>query len=292
MPRRLTCNLMLSLYVLAAGLLFVGAFVLGDVPGWWDPEGFIVNVISTFVTACLAVPTAFFLLRPIIDREDDRRARRNIIRQTQSSLRDIEIRLAKYYRSPEHLDSKADQMNLAIEALFDLAEKVKASGSGDSKLRTTEVARVDDLVSLVRGQVTFDSLQPRVVYSDWAIVRSRWSTLSTRLLPEARSYGLELIQDRIESEVHRFMNDKTGVLAKAKAYGWSRTTLPRDAFEKGGALQDEQAFVWQLPREVEGISAALISGAQSMHEVRMEYKDLSMIFHFVQLTLSEIESHS
>lgn len=57
----------------AVGIVFalVGAGAFGDLPdSWWDPKGFVVNLVSGATAGCIGVPIAVFVLQTILrDRE-------------------------------------------------------------------------------------------------------------------------------------------------------------------------------------------------------------------------------
>lgn len=211
MSRLLTWVLRL-LPVLGIILALVGLGVFGGLPGsWWDPKGFIVNLVSGFTAACFGVPIAFFVLQRLLQQEDDKRAERSRRQLFTNYLRDIRLNLHELVGgdSNEAVLAKLAFDARALQEYVDtkLMPALQPLAGGSGAHSTISRSELDSAEKLLQDMVfrAKEALQRGGADQEGnlATVHLRWAFVVDQLIPQARMHGIVLMTDVTATRIGR-----------------------------------------------------------------------------------------
>ena len=239
-----------SIVLLVAALAGTAAGVVGDQRGWWADHDFLINLVSSLVSALFGLPVALIVIRHFTATEGRRLERAEAVRLGHSSAR----RLSEVVASlcPDRV--LADECTTTLQRLSrELLPAVPSHRYGPAlaEVLTRYVALVD---GLDRAVLTGGAARDPVREADAA-----WRYLRSDIAPRLQSYGIAWIPgvtadrvDRLVAEAGRLaspdLRDVTLLAAAAhRALDTSDSaalvTLYEDEYAVLGGIQEQIDFL-------------------------------------------------
>jgi len=263
-----------SIVLLVAALAGTAAGVVGDQRGWWADHDFLVNLVSSLVSALFGLPVALIVIRHFTATEGRRLERAEAVRLGHSSAR----RLADVVTSlcPDRVLA-ADNTATLRRLSRDLLPAVPSHRYGPAlaDVLTQYVGLVDGLDQVVRtGSPARDPLRE---------ADAAWRYLRSDIAPRLQSYGISWIPGVTADRVGRLLAD-AGRLASADLHDVTllaeaarRTLSTGDSAPLATLYEDEYAVLGGIQEQIDFLLAGISAVVELLDTADRLDADLTVI---------------